>query len=491
MGEGRITQYEDLARRMIELIASGAYKRGERLPSIRDLAADFRVSVNTVRDAYSLLERGRYVEAVPQRGYFVSNRETVAPIQAQDPSAMNPGSFSICSIYNALQNGGTVDEDASGLAIATLSRRLWPTERLQKHAVDAVRLRPADSLDYQMSPGYALLREQIAIHGLTSGTRLLPENIVVTSGCQEALYIALSTVVSPGDTVAIESPVYFNLLDMLARLGVRILEIPCSPEEGMSLEALSFALDQYAVSAVLTIANFNNPTGSCMPEAKKAALVSLLSARGIPLIEDDVYGDLHFGADGSDRPITCKSFDRDGTVLYCSSFSKTLSPGLRIGWIEPGRWRVGVEKLKTLMNLGASSLAQVTVALYLQEGGFPRHLRKLRSTLADSVASMRASVLDHFPEGTTVTDPPGGLVLWVTLPEGASSMELYRRALARKIMIAPGRVFSLRDRFESCFRLNAGVWEPGTDAKIRELGLLARGLPVEKRQELPESEVLL
>lgn len=483
MESKRIARYEILADRLAELIASGAYRRGARLPSIRELARDFGVSVNTARDAYALLERRRYVEAFPQRGYFVADRETVAPVSVPDPTAMNPERFSICSIYGASQKTGDFEEDSSGLAIATLSRRLWPVERLQRHAVDAARIFPVDSFDYQMSPGYPLLREQIAIHGLASGTRLIPENLVVTSGCQEALYLALSAVASPGAAVAIESPVYFNLIDMLGSLGLRILEIPTSEESGMSLAALEFVLDEYRVAAVLTIANFNNPIGSCMSDEGKASLVRLCASRGIPLIEDDVYGDLNFETRGVERPRTCKSFDRDGGVLYCSSFSKTLSPGLRVGWIEAGRWRAQVEKRKTIVNIGASSIAEVTAALYLREGGFSRHLRRLRSALADNVSALRASILEHFPEGTTVTDPRGGMVLWIGLPDGVSSMELYRLALARKIMIAPGRVFSLRDRFESRFRLNAGVWEPGTGEKIRELGALARTLPVMGRRE--------
>jgi DNA-binding transcriptional MocR family regulator len=241
----------------------------------------------------------------------------------------------------------------------------------------------------------------------------------------------------------------------------------------MHLETLAFALDNYDVSAVFTIANFHNPTGSLMSDAKKAELVRMLSAREIPLIEDDVYGDLHFG---DDRPRPCKAFDTDGTVLYCSSFSKTISPGLRVGWIEPGRWYSEIESLKMQINLGAASVPQVATTLFLKDGGFARHLRRLRGEVAFRARSLRASVLAHFPEGTTVSDPAGGMVLWVSLPDGVSSRELYRLALDRKIMIAPGHVFSLQNRFESQLRLNAGVWENSTDAKIEILGNLAKSL---------------
>jgi DNA-binding transcriptional MocR family regulator len=478
MEDKRVILYEDLARRLIDLIGEGAYRKGDRLPSIRELSESFGVSVNTVREAYALLENKRYIEAVPQSGYYVSDRTHIPSPVEPDPAAMDPEQSSICRIFSAMQKSGDVDEDSCGLSIAYYSMKLCPTERLQKSVVDAVRLHPEESMHYQMAPGYGPLREQIAIHGLSSGTRMAPDRIVVTSGCQEAIYLALAAVVSAGDTVAVESPVYFNLLNMLEGFHANVLEIPCSSEEGMSLETLEFALGQYRVSAVITIANFHNPTGSLMSDEKKAALVRMLSARGIPLIEDDIYGDLSYGCEnrGMERPRTCKSFDTDGTVMYCSSFSKTLSPGLRLGWIEPGRWYDKVVNLKTLMNLGASSIPQIAVTLFLQDGGFSRHLRRLRVQLGERMTSLRTSVLAHFPEGTRVTNPAGGLVLWVSLPDGVSARELYCQSLDRKIMICPGHVFSLQKRFESQIRLNAGVWEEGTDEKIRIVGKLAKDL---------------
>lgn len=462
---------------MIGLIEGGAYKCGEKLPSLRDLAVSLKVSLNTVRDAYARLEEQRYIQAVPQSGYFVIPRRGMSEPIRPDPVAMDPEQVSLCRIYRAFQENGITEEDSGGLAIASFSSEMWPIERLQKCTVDAVRLHGKESFDYQMVPGFSPLREQIAIHGLSGGSRLSPDQILITSGCQEAIYLALASITSSGDTVAVESPIYFNLLKQMEALRLKVLEIPCSPEDGMHLETLVFALDHYAVKAVLTIANFHNPTGSLMRDAKKAELVELLSRRGIPLIEDDIYGDLNFGPE---RPRTCQSFDTDGTVLYCSSFSKTISPGLRIGWIAPGRWHAPVENLKNLINLGAASIPQVATALFLQDGGFSRHLRRTRQLLKDKMTAMRESVLTHFPSGTTVTDPAGGMVLWVSLPDEIRSRELYRLAMDRGIVIAPGPVFSLQNRFASQIRLNAGVWGPATDAKIGVLGELARDLSPQK-----------
>jgi len=464
------TRYEDVASRIEDLIESGAYKCGEKIPSLRELSDSLGVGVNTVREAYARLEERRFIEASPQSGYYVIPRPATPArsCPGPDPESMDPREVSLCRVYGAFMERGN-DADACGLAIATLSEDMWPVERFQKCAVDAVRLHGRECIEYMLAPGYAPLREQLAINGLSGGSRLSPDGIIVTSGCQESIYLALTALTSPGDTVAVESPMYFNFLNMLESLRLKVLEIPCSIGEGMHLETLRFALDRYPVAAVITIANFHNPTGSLMPDGKKEELVRLLSERGIPLVEDDIYGELSFGPD---RPRTCRSFDDDGTVLYCSSVSKTISPGIRIGWIEPGRWHDRVETAKNLVNLGASSIPQIATALFFQEGAYTRHIRRVRSRLSEKMSALRASVLTLFPSGTTVSDPQGGMVLWVSLPGKVDAMDLYRLALSRGIVIAPGTLFSLQDRFTSNIRLNAGIWTTSTEGKIGVLGEL-------------------
>jgi DNA-binding transcriptional MocR family regulator len=469
-----LARYEDVAARIVDLIESGAYKAGEKIPSLRELADSLKLSVNTVRDAYALLEEQRYIQASPQSGYYVIPRVAAlsCTLSGPDPVKMDPQRVSLCRVYSAFLDRGSA-ADACGLGIATLSADMWPTEKMQKCAVDAVRFHDKEFVEYMMAPGYAPLREQLAIQGLSGGSRLSPDRLIVTSGCQESMYLALACLTSPGDTVAVESPIYFNLLKMMESLRLNVLEIPCSADDGMHLETLRFALDHYSIAAVLTIANFHNPTGSLMPDAKKEELVRLLSKKGIPLIEDDIYGELSFG---SERPRTCQSFDTDGTVLYCSSISKTISPGMRIGWIEPGRWYDAIENMKNLVNLGTSSIPQIATAIFLQDGAYVRHIRRLRLQLKEKMAALRSSVLEHFPEGTRATDPEGGMVLWVSLPEKIKALELYRLAMESGIVIAPGPLFSLQDRFTSDIRLNAGIWSPSTNEKIQLVGSLARSL---------------
>lgn len=464
------TRYEEVAEHIIALIDRGVYKPGDKIPSLRDLSDSLHVSVNTIQEAYWLLEGRRFLEAVPQSGYFVKKRNEPPHLQAPNPATMDPDQVGLCRIYGAFQERGISEEDGCGLGIATLSCSMWPADKLQKCTMDAIRLHQKESMDYQLVPGYAPLREQIAIHGMTGGSRFFPDNIVITSGCQESVYLALASLTSPGDTVAVESPIYFNLLRLMESLHLKVLEIPCSPGEGMHLETLLFALDNYSVKVVLTIANFNNPTGSIMSDVKKEELVRMLSVKQIPLIEDDIYGDLYFG---TERPRSCQSFDRDGTVLYCSSFSKTIFPGLRLGWIVPGRYREPVENLKNLINLGSSSLSQVSVTLFLQDGAFARHLKKNRARLKEKVYGLRDSVLRYFPAGTEVTSPEGGMVLWVCMPAFFESRQLYKKAREQNIFIAPGNMFSLQNRYGRYLRLNGGVWTAGTDKKIEMLGHMA------------------
>jgi DNA-binding transcriptional MocR family regulator len=221
------------------------------------------------------------------------------------------------------------------------------------------------------------------------------------------------------------------------------------------------------------VANFHNPVGSLMPDAGKQRLVAMLAERGIPLIEDDIFGDLHFG---ETRPRIAKCFDRDGLVLTCSSFSKTLAPGYRIGWVIPGRFAAAVLKIKRSMGFSATP-TQLAVAEFLRSGGYDRHLRRLRAAYRDQVQRMRDHIAQVFPAGTRITRPQGGFVLWVELPPGVDSMELFEQALAAGVSIAPGTLFSPTQKYRRFIRLNAGmVWSDPLRAAVDTLGRLVHAL---------------
>ena len=308
---------------------------------------------------------------------------------------------------------------------------------------------------------------------MESGCTLSPEEIVMTCGCQEALNLGLRAVARPGDTIAIESPTYYGILQIIESLGMKACEIPTFPRHGVCLDELVKRLDSCRIKACVFSLNYSNPLGSCMPDEKKRRLVKILAERQIPLIEDDLYGNL---SHSPQRPKTAKAFDREGLVLLCDSFSKTLAPGSRVGWTAPGRFRTQVEHLKFISSIGTPTLSQMAIAEFLANGGYEHHLRKLRRIYAEQVQLVTEAITRYFPEGTKVTRPTGGYVLWVELPPPVNSLELFHRAMAEKISIAPGPIFSPQQKYQNFIRLSCGSrWTEAADQALLKLGqIIAR-----------------
>ena len=298
-----------------------------------------------------------------------------------------------------------------------------------------------------------------------------PGDPIITAGCMEALYLSLRSVCRRGDTVLIQSPTYYCFLQLLETLGLRAIEIPSDPESGVSPGALRKALNTFDISACVLAPNFNNPDSSLTPDETKKEIVRMLAGRDIPLIEDDVSTDLHFG---SKRPGTFKQFDTKGLVLLCSSFSKTIAPGYRVGWMLPGRFRQKALEIKATTNVSTSAPAQMAIAEYLRQGRMERHLKKLRAALEKQMDTMQLHLLRRFPDGTRVTHPAGGAVLWLELPPQVDTVELFYQARARNVGIAPGAIFSTQDKFANYVRITYGSpWTRDVEDAVRTLGELA------------------
>jgi len=354
------------------------------------------------------------------------------------------------------------------------SPELLPTAQLNRCLAAVGRRSGSAGSEYSVPPGNLALRTQVARRAFEAGCALSPDEIVITSGGMEALNLCLRVVAKPGDTIAIEAPTYFGVLQCIEALGLKAVEIPTHPRDGVSLDALAYALDTQPIKACLFVLNFNNPLGSCMPDANKERLVEMLAARGIPLIEDDIYGDLAFSGA---RPRPAKSFDRGGLVLLCDSFSKTLAPGYRVGWCAPGRWQQQVEHLKFVTNVATATLPQMAVADFLANGGYNHHLRRIRKLYAEKIQLMSQAVSASFPAGTRITRPTGGYVLWVEMPSSVNSLELFDRALAAGISIVPGPVFSAKGKFKNFIRLNSGnPWSKSIERAVAQLGKFAHEL---------------
>lgn len=472
-GAGKPLLYEEVAARIGGMIKNGTYRAGERVPSIRGLSRQMRVSANTVMESYARLENSGLIEARPQSGYYVCSRLAApeipqAPWEQWKDFAPNPVTIGdvalevMCNIANPslVPLGGGIP-----------NCELLPVDKLNRMLSSESRRFSLQSIAYPPAQGHKLLRTRIARRSLDSGCTLAPDDIIITSGCVEAMNLALQAVCRPGNTVAIGSPVYPTFLKSIQWMGLKVLEIP-STGQGMNLEVLDYAIRHNKVSACITIANFNNPLGSLMPIERKRELVTLLARHDIPLIEDDVYGDLAYGPS---RPVSTKAFDENGLVLYCSSFSKTLAPGYRVGWIAPGRFREKVVQLKLLLNIATAAPTQFAIAEFLTNGGYDHHLRKIRRVYARQTALVREALLRHFPVGTRVNRPEGGYILWVELPDGSDAFKLYEGALREGISIAPGNIFTLGDGYKNCFRLNAAFWSERTEQALETLGGLAEG----------------
>ena len=337
---------------------------------------------------------------------------------------------------------------------------------LERALARAARLHRSRAAAYEFPPGLPELRRQIARRMVQAGCAVGADEVVITNGCQEALVLALQAVTRPGDVVAIESPTFYGLLQALEALQLEALEIPTDPVDGLSLEALQLALERWPVKAVVATPSFSNPLGYCLSPTRKRGLLELLGRHGVPFIEDDIYGDLGFSAQ---RPPPCLAL-AEGTgaeVIYCSSFSKTLSPGLRVGWILPGRHQSRVEYLKYVLNLATPTVPQLAMAELLRGGGVERHLRAVRGDYARAIARMIEAVTRHFPPGTRITQPAGGFVIWVELAPHVDSLELARRARSEGISIAPGPIFSATQKYRNFVRISCACpWDRRVEAAL-------------------------
>lgn len=465
--------YEQLAEELAALIAAGQLRPGDRVPSVREARARRGVSASTVFHAYQSLERRGLIHARPQSGYYVSASPGTRtppprlPAPRADASAVAISDL-VFDVLRAARSRGIAP-----LGSAFPGPDLFPLPKLARAAALGLRhLDPAAIVEHY-SPGSPRLREQIALRYRLDGIRIEPDEIIITNGALEGLNAGLQAVTQPGDTVVIESPTFYAALQALERLGLKALEVHTDTELGIDIDALSDALQRHRVAACWLMPNFQNPLGALMPAARKQALVDLLAAHDVPLIEDDVYGELYFGGQ---RPPPAKAFDSDGRVLHCASFSKCLAPGYRVGWIAAGRYAKHVERLTLMTTLSASVPAQTAILHYLDTGGYDRHLRRLRATLATRITTAVRTIEAEFPRGTHVSVPRGGYFLWLELPHGLDAMALHQIALADGIGTAPGHIFSPDHRFTHCLRINCGHPESTTLPALRRLGALARTL---------------
>ncbi|MGK6341091.1 PLP-dependent aminotransferase family protein [Chryseobacterium sp. DT-3] len=462
--------YTEIADRIASQIRNGVLKAGDRLPSVRMMCQEHQVSMNTAKRVFLELESQSLIESKPQSGYFVSRLMSVKlPLpEVSRPSLIANNDEPDELISKVYENMGK--KGLTFFSIGIPSGDLLPQAKLKKEIINATRELKDGGTEYEELQGNLKLRRMIAVRSLQWGGNLSENDLVTTNGGMNALSFCLMALGKPGDTIAIESPCYPGILQLANGLGLNVLELPTHPTTGIEIEALRKVIPQ--INLCLLIPNFNSPLGSCMPDENKKEIVKILSENGIPLIEDDVYGDLYFGPG---RPKCCKSFDKDGNVLYCSSISKTLAPGYRVGWIAPGRYKDKIMKLKLLHSTSSISIVNEAVANFLKSGKYEKHLQQMRRALQNNYQNYVQTIADYFPEGTKTSRPQGGLSLWVEFDKNIRTTELYDLAIKQNISIAPGRMFTLQDQFENCMRLCIGLpWTEETKLCLQQVGTLAK-----------------
>lgn len=463
--------YLQFADRIEKQIKSGVLNVGDKLPSIREVCAETGYSMSTVSKAYYEIESRSLIESRPQSGYYVSN---ISARIITEPSASKPA-LSLENIEREdlidLVYGDMRSKEVTMLSLGFPSNELLPIAKLNKGMAQAMRSLPNSGTSYEDIQGNPNLRKEIGRWSFTWGGSLTEDDIITTPGCISAISNCLMTLTKPGDTIITESPVYFGVLQLAKSLGLYVMEMPTNMTTGIELEAVKKAISTKKVKACVLMSNFSNPSGSMMPNEHKIEMVRLMEFYNIPLIEDDIHGDLYFG---SSRPTTCKTYDESGIVLWCSSVSKSLAPGYRVGWVAPGKFKKEILRTKLYHTISSPTITHEVVGDFLKNGRYENHLRKIRQILNQNCHNYINTVLESFPKGTKVSQPQGGFFLWLELDKSIDTTAFYHLALKHKITIAPGRIFSFQDQFLNCMRLSFGLpWTPELRQSIQTLGRLA------------------
>ena len=462
----REIKYQKIAKTIARQIKTGIWKTGDKLPSLRTISREYGISLNTAIQAYYDLEKDGFIIASPKSGYFVNYK----PLRLSAPSTTQPqnkyvggeeDNDLISEVFHSIE-----DMSVTRFSLGVTEDVLLPIAKLNKELIRAMRSLPGSGTRYEDTQGSLNLRKNIARFTYKWNGNLTEEDIVITAGATNATSLALSAIAQKGDTIAVESPVYFGILQLATSMGLRVLELPTNPITGVEPDALKRVLPQ--IKACILISNFSNPMGCCMPDEHKKAVVKMMADNNIPLIEDDLYGDVFFG---NSRPKPCKAFDEEGSVLWCSSVSKTLAPGYRVGWIAPGKFKNAIIKQKMIHLISTPPLNQMAISNFMENDRYENHLHKLRRELHSNSLRFVQSIMDYFPEETKIIHPQGGFMIWVELEKRFNTTQLYYQAMKQKISIAPGRMFTLQEQFENCMRLSYGQkWAPVIEERLMQLG---------------------
>jgi len=451
---------------------SGAFLFGEKLPSLRKLSRQLDISVPTVKQAYIELERQGRVCARPQSGYYLTAQQvrTLKPRPAKwshcTPSEVKCRSL-IEQVYEAVHLPNTV-----ALGISNPVEAHPPDKALARLMRSVLSKVAEKAVSYGPVNGDMKLRMQLAFRYQEQGVSIDPSDIVITNGAQEALSIALQCVAQKGDVIAIESPCFFGIIELIESLGMKALEVYTCTEDGVCLDELTKSIKKHSISACLFSTAINNPLGSMKSDKQRQEIVCLLEQNDIALIEDDVYSDLYFT---DTKPKPAQLYSEKGLVMTCSSFSKTAAPGYRTGWLLPGKYEEQAKRIKRAQSSSTPMLQQWTLHDYLASGDYDRHLMLLRKILVYNCERMRSLIAESFPKEVCISKPQGGSVLWVRCQSHVNTSDFFNQALEQGVSFAPGVIFSPSGKYKNYMRISFGVqWSDKIEQAVVLLGQLVK-----------------
>lgn len=477
-----MTLYEKIANEIRDLIRAGVIKNTDKLPSVRKGSRMFNVSPATIQQAYYLLETQGIIYAKERSGFYIkpafakmNNSSAVKNTVNAKETEVEVSDF-IFSVLAAHKDNTNIP-----FGSAFPSPELYPIKHLTESMAKA--LHSLEATPYElvtdMAGGCSELKRQIELRYLLNGLKIHEDEIVITSGAMEALSLSLQAVTSPGDLVAVESPCFYAILQILERLQLKAIEIPVDEIVGLDIDYFAEMVGQFEIKALVLMTKFHNPTGSSIPADSLKKLYQIIKKHQIPAIVDDVYSEIYYG---QKLPHYLKSLDKEGLVLHCDSFCKSLAPGFRVGWVSAGRYATQIDRLKLMTTISPSVPSQLAISHYLTHRHYDRHLTRLRAELQRSQKRMLSAIEQFFPKAIHVEIPGGGYFLWIGLPKSVDAIELYKRALKHKISIAPGPIFSASQQFNHHIRLNYGMkWNPQLDLAMEKLGKLIAEMMVEGR----------
>lgn len=438
---------EQLAISLKHFIETGTWKANEKLPSLRQQVEISGFSLITVMNAYKELEAQGLIYSKEKLGYFVT--ENPLQVALAKKVIVNEKIEINSLVFRYLKS--IQSERIIPLGSAFPDSQLLYSPKLMQTLAQQAKYRVGYEQMPSLPPGNYELRKLIAQRYCMQGIPTDPSDIVITTGGLDALNLSLRTMTQVGDYILLQETIFYGAWQVAENLGLKVITIPEHPEHGLDLEAFEKAITSYPIKVCLLMLNSHNPIGFTVSDKIKFELAKLLHQYEIYLIEDDVYEELYYD---QKRPRSMKYYDQQNLILHCSSFSKTLGAGFRVGWVYAGKFSDHIQHLQLMSTVSVNSFIQNALVDYVSHRHYEKHLKTLRKTLKKIKNQYFNYLKKNLPQNCSVHYYPSGYFLWVTLPENIESNHIYESMIQNNISIAPSLLFYRKNKKYNHIRIN-------------------------------------